>query len=59
MPTSLPAVFPTEINDPTEFLGMALIMTWAILMLLFGAVTTFGVETAAVDSFEHPFDCRQ
>jgi hypothetical protein len=52
MPTSLPAVFPTKINDPTEFFGMALIMTWAISMLLFGVVTRFDAETAASGSFE-------
>jgi hypothetical protein len=52
MPTSLPAVFPITINGPAEFLGVALIMIWATSMLLFGAVTRFGVETAAFDWFE-------
>lgn len=55
MPTSLPALFHAEISDRTEFglrIGTALILTWAVSLLFFSAVTTFGAETAAFDSFE-------
>ena len=52
MPTSPPAVFPAKTNDPSVFYGVALIMIWAISMLLFGAAGSIGAETVASESFE-------
>jgi hypothetical protein len=56
MPTALPISYPAETVDRTIFSdaqrSVWLILSWAIVMLLFGAVANFGVEPGPVDPFQ-------
>jgi hypothetical protein len=59
MPTTLPAASLadfTQIRDRTGLIGkriaLGLLITWALSMLLFAAVVSFGARAATVDSFE-------